>query len=333
MWFGQYDVQRKGHDDWNISARIGFYTDYSSSSMKGMAADFQSLRAISGMVNTILGIITLLLAYRTKNNSWSELLASKLLGSFLLFHGILMTTAYIAGFFTVGSFAQSFFGSLVNIAHTISIGMACSACLFFPYPFIQRKHAEQAVAVVVLIWSFIVTGLIIFIPYETHVIRYAFWFFPLWSGALSTSGSRSRNWCWHEHARGLSAGSGLLILATMAWLFSDWLLWITVMEKFTIPGWVSGIPPDKNPMLFFVRQSLIMGVSIAAPLTMFVLEGWRVVRHGFSVLSGIVFGFFFIGIISFIVDLSVVDVLEDCISPRVKNCPSRGPSTTPSPTF
>jgi|GEM_PF-6326347 len=72
MWFGQYDVQRKGHDDWNISARIGIYTDYSSSSMKGMAADFQSLRAISGMVNAILGIIPLLLAYRTKNNSWSE---------------------------------------------------------------------------------------------------------------------------------------------------------------------------------------------------------------------------------------------------------------------
>ena len=290
--------------------------------MKGMAADFQSLRAISGMVNTILGIITLLLAYRTKNNSWSELLAAKLLGCFLLFHGILMTTAYIAGFFTVGSFGQSFFGSLVDIAHTISIGMACSACLFFPYPFVQRKHAEQAVAVVVLIWSFIVTGLIIFIPYETHVVRYAFWFFPtvVW-GFVYVRFSVKELVHKHEHARGLSAASGLLILATMAWLFSDWLLWITVMEKFTIPGWVSNIPPDKNPMLFFVRQSLIMGVSIAALLTMFVLEGWRVVRHGFSVLSGIVFGFFFIGIISFIVDLSVVDVLEDCIYATCQELP------------
>ncbi len=289
---------------------------------KGMAADFQSLRAISGLVNTILGIITLLLAYRTKNNSWSELLAAKLLGCFLLFHGILMTTAYIAGFFTVGSFANSFFGSLVNIAHTISIGMACSSCLFFPYPFVQRKHAEQAIAVVVLTWSFIVTGLIIFVPYEAHVVRYAFWFFPtvVW-GFVYVRFSVKELVHKHEHARGLSAASGLLILATMAWLFSDWLLWITVMEKFTIPGWVSGIPPDKNPMLFFVRQSLIMGVSVAALLTMFVLEGWRVARYGFSVLSGIVFGFFFIGIISFIVDLSVVDVLEDCIYATCQELP------------
>lgn len=279
-----------------------------------MAADFQSLSAISGMVNTILGIITLMLAYRTKSNTWSELLAAKLLGCFLLFHGILMTGAYISGFFTIGSFAHSFFGSLIDIAHTISIGMACSASLFFPYPLVQRERAEQAIALMVMAWTFIVTSLIIFIPYETHVIRYAFWTIPtvVW-GFVYVRFSVKEMVHKNEHARGLSAASGLLILATMAWLFSDWLLWITVMEKFTIPGWVSGIPPDKNPMMFFVRQSLIMGVSVAALLTMFAFEGWRVARHGFSVLSGIVFGFFFIGIISFIVDLSVVDVLENCI--------------------
>lgn len=81
-----------------------------------MAADFQSPRAISGMLNSILGIITPLLAERTKNNSWSELFAEKYLGSFLLFRCMLMTTAYIAGFFTVGSFAPSFSGSLVDRA-------------------------------------------------------------------------------------------------------------------------------------------------------------------------------------------------------------------------
>ena len=287
-----------------------------------MAADFQSLSAISGMVNSILGVITLILAYRTRNNAWSELLAAKLLGCFLLFHGILMTSGYILQVTDNGSFIFEFFQTVVNVAHSASIGMACAACLFFPYPFFQKKNAEQIIAVAVLLWTIIVSALVIFIPYEAGTIRYGFWFFPtlVWGFVYVRFSIKELRYD-SKDARGISSASGLLILATMAWLFSDWLLWITVMEKFTTPGWISGIPTDKSTLYLLVRQSLIMGVSVGALLTMFFLEGWRVSRHGFSVLSSMVLGFFIVGTISFIVDLSVIDVMENCIYAKCEGFP------------
>jgi hypothetical protein len=94
---------------------------------------------------------------------------------------------------------------------------------------------------------------------------------------------------------------------------TDWLLWITVPEKWSTPVWVNSLGPNLNLNFFFIRQSLVLGVGTCCLLAMFVFEGIRSSRKGNSVLTSLTFGWFIVGIISFIADYSIFDTLEDCI--------------------
>jgi|TARA_B100001741_G_scaffold312387_2_gene315656 hypothetical protein len=292
-----------------------------------MYADFRSLEAISALVNIILGAITLILASRTKRNAWNELFAAKLLGWFLIFRGISMFSGYLQGYeLWTGPSTYSlfeapsdtnlfrFFQMLESITLSAEIAIMCSIPLFFPYPFLQTKNAQRAASVFILMFTIIISGFFVFFPYETSMVRYGFMALPLliW-GFVYVRFSLKELKHGDEEARTISSPSGLLILAMIGYWMTDWLLWITVPEKWSTPVWVNSLGPDLNLNFFFIRQSLILGVGTCCLLTMFVFEGIRSSRKGNSVLTGLTFGWFIVGIISFIADYSIFDTLEDCI--------------------
>ena len=295
--------------------------------LKAMYADFASLAAISASVNIILGAIALVLASRTKTNEWSELFAAKLLGWFLVFQGLYMFSGYLQGYdlwtgpSTYGvrespkiTPAFRFFQMSANVTMSAGTAIACTMCLFFPYPFIQKKNAEQVVAGLILLFTMAFSGLTIYFPYEAGTIRRVFLTLPflVWGFVyvrFSIKELRHDN----EGARAVSSASGLLILAIVGYWLTDWLLWITIPERWSTPVWVSGLGADTNVDLFFVRMALALGISTCCLLAMFVFEGLRVTKKGNSFLTSLTFGFFVVGIISFIADLSIFGVLEDCI--------------------
>jgi len=292
-----------------------------------MYADFRSLEAISALVNIILGVITLILASRTKNNAWNELFAAKLLGWFLIFRGISMFSGYLQGYelwtgpstYSLYETPQNtrlfrFFQMMENITLCAEIGIMCSIPLFFPYPFLQTENSQRIISGFILLFTIIFSGFFIFFPYEISMIRYGFLAVPIaiWGFTyvrFSIKELRHNN----DGARTISSSSGLLILAMIGYWMTDWLLWITIPERWSTPVWVNSIGPDLNLNLFFIRQSLILGVGSCCLLAMFVFEGIRASKKGNSVLTSLTFGWFIIGIISFIADYSIFDTLEDCI--------------------
>ena len=292
-----------------------------------MYADFRSLEAISASVNIILGAITLVLASRTKNNAWSELFAARLLGWFLVFQGLYMFCGYLQGYdlwtgpstYGVRSTpddtpAFRFFLMAENVTLSAGIAVGCAMCFFFPYPFVQNKNSEQIVAVLIVLFTLVFSGFVVFFPYEAGIIRRFFLLVPfvVWGFVYVRFSIKERR---HDSdgARAVSAASGLLVLAIIGYWLTDWLLWLTIPEKWSTPVWVSRLGPGVDVSLYLTYMSIALGISTCCLLAMFVFEGLRLPRKGNSVLTTLVFGFFVVGIISFIADLSIFGILEDCI--------------------
>tara|TARA_B100000575_G_C23121500_1_gene649100 strand:+ start:213 stop:1565 length:1353 start_codon:yes stop_codon:yes gene_type:complete len=292
-----------------------------------MYSDFRSLEAISAMVNIILGTITLILASRTKKNAWNELFAAKLLGWYFIFMGISMMSNYLQGqelwrgpsTYTFVEASENTkwlrFNQMVeNVTFSAAVAIMCSIPLFFPYPFLQSESGERIVSVFILLFTLVVSGFSILFPFETSMVRFGLRIVPLAIlGFVYVRFSMKELKYGEEGARSISSSSGLLILAMNANWMTDWLWWITILEKWSTPVWVNSIGPDAPLEIFFIRQSLNLGVTTTCLLAIFFFEAIRTMKKGNSVLSSLSFGFFIVGIISWIADYSILDTLENCI--------------------
>ncbi len=292
-----------------------------------MYADFKSLEAISALVNIVLAVITFVLAKRTKNNAWNELFAAKLLAFFLFFSGLGLFSSYMQGgelwtgpstysLYQVPEQTDSvlFFSMLENVARSAEIAILCMIPLFFPYPFLQTANSKKIVSGFILIFTLFVSGLYIFYPYETWMIRLGLHGIPiLLFGLTYVRFSLKELRFGDENARVISSASGLLAIAFVGYWLTDWLLWLTIPERWSTPVWVANIDSELNPTYFFIARSLLLGSAVTVLLAMFIGEGLRASRKGNSVLTSVIFAWFIVGIISFIADYSIFDTLEDCM--------------------
>ena len=294
-----------------------------------MYADFRSLYSISGMVNLILGIITLILASRTKNNSWNEHFAARLFGWFLIFGGISLFSEYMqnnplwTGPSTYSLDANEtieisssilFFAMLEKVTFTAQVSVALAIPFLFPYPFLQHEKAQRIVSTSILTTTMILTGFAIFYSYETFMIlRGLQGLPPLIFGFVYLRFIIKELKYGDKDARVISAPAGLLVLALSGQWLTDWLLWITIPEQWSTPVWVSSLGSELNPQFLFVPYSIMLSCFVLSLLLLFIGELIRASREGNSPLTILTFGFFIVGIISFIADMSIVDTLQQCI--------------------
>ena len=291
-----------------------------------MYSDFRSLEAISAMVNIILGTITLILASRTKKNAWNELFAAKLLGWYFIFQGIAMMSNYLQGYeLWTGPATYStavlpedtnwlrFNLMLETVAASAATAIVCSIPLFFPYPFLQSDQNQRHISAFILLFTIVFSGFSIFLPFETGVVRRLIYFLSaIILGLVYVRFSIKELKYGESGARSLSSSSGLLILAFFGYNLTDWLYWFTSVGKWSTVVWLSGVDPDSPLTLFFITISM-RGALAASILAMFLFEGLRTRKQGNSVLTSLTFGFFIVGIISWIADVSVHDTLNQCM--------------------
>ncbi len=291
-----------------------------------MYSDFRSLEAISAMVNIILGTITLILASRTKKNAWNELFAAKLLGWYFIFQGIAMMSNYLQGYeLWTGPATYStavlpedtnwlrFNQMLEVVTASAASAILCSIPLFFPYPFLQSDRSQRLISVFILLFAIIFSGFSIFLPFETRMVSVMFELLPITIlGLVYVRFSMKELKNGDQGARSISSSSGLLILAFFGYSLTDWLYWFTSVGKWSTVVWLSRFNPDLSLTLFFVAYSVLGGL-VACILAMFLFEGLRTRKHGNSVLTSLTFGFFIVGIISWIADVSVHDTLNECM--------------------
>ena len=292
-----------------------------------MYSDFRSLEAISALVNIILGTITLILASRTKGNNWNELLAAKLLGWYFIFLGISRMSNYLQDYelwigpatYNTAALPEDtnwlrFNEMLETVSISAAVAIMCSLPLFFPYPFLQSDNGQRIIARFILLFTIIFSGFSIFVPFETIMVRNGIRALPiaLW-GLVYVRFSMKERTHGAEGARSISSASALLILALIGDYLTDWLYWITSVSKWATSVWVSRVGPEESLTLFFMSFSMVGGIATTCLLAMFVFEGIRTRKEGNSVLASLSFGFFIVGIISWIADVSVHDTLNECI--------------------
>ena len=294
-----------------------------------MYADFRSLTSISGIVNLILGVITLILASRTKNNSWNEHFAARLFGWFLIFGGIALFSEFMQNnplwrgpstytldeFQTIEITATTlFFVMLEKVAISAQVAVVMAIPLFFPYAFLQHENSQRIAAGFILIFTLILAGLSIFYPYEIAIASRTLSALPiLIFGFVYLRFIVKELKYGDKSARVISSSAGLLILAISGQWLTDWLLWITIPEKWATPVWIASLGPDLNPQYLFVGYSIMLTCGVAALFLLFIGEAIRLSREGNSPLASLTFGFFVVGIISFIADVSIFDTLQQCV--------------------
>jgi len=292
-----------------------------------MYSDFRSLEAISALVNIILGTITLILASRTKTNAWNELFAAKLLGWYFIFLGISSMSTYLQGYeLWIGPATYQtavipddtnwlrFNEMAQSVSSSAAIAIMVSIPFFFPYPFLQSDNGQRFAALFILLFTIALSGLSIFFPYEANMVRSGMRVVPiaLWGLVYVRFSIKEQK---HDSggARSISSASALLILAMIGYWLTDWLYWLTSVNTWATSVWVNRIGPDESLTLFFTSLSIVIGVATTCLLTMFVFEGLRTRKKGNSVLASLCFGFFIVGIISWIADVSVHDTLKECM--------------------
>ena len=292
-----------------------------------MYSDFRSLEAISAMVNIILGTITLILASRTKTNAWNELFAAKLLGWYFIFLGLSSMSNYLQGYdLWIGPATYNttvlpedtnwlrFNAMLENVSYSAAVAIMCSIPLFFPYPFLQSDNGQRIIALFILLFTLVLSGLSIFFPYEAMRIQSGVRVFPIaLLGFVYVRFSIKEQKHGTEGARSISSASALLILAMIGYWLTDWLYWLTSVSTWSTSVWVSRIGPEESLTIFFISTAIAVGTATSCLLAMFVFEGLRTRKRGNSVLSSLSFGFFIVGIISWIADVSVHDTLNECM--------------------
>jgi len=283
--------------------------------------DYAALEGISAFVYFLLGGITLVLSKRTVNNNWNEKYAAIMFGWYLIFMGLGVLASYLSEMVQLGgggdiNWISKSSQMTVYVASSVRMSLPIAIALIFPYPFLQKKNSLQVAGLFTLIITILASGVFTFSESPGWFIFISLYMFPvlIW-GFVYVRFSFKEMFLGDPDARTISSSAGLLIFAFGGVRIVDWLFWLLIPDRWIVTRGLQfwSTVEDFNMTSYFVARGLELSIAITASIAVFVFEGYRNFTHGNSLLSTISHMFFMIGIVSFFVNLSVLDILDQCV--------------------
>jgi hypothetical protein len=281
-----------------------------------------ALLPIATMIHLILGVMTIILVYRSEKAKPSERLAALVLGWTFFVLGVIFLFQTIIDYqftnenITTSDFSDSFLRYGAGSTRIVYLSLIAVLPLIYPYPVFFSESFARLGAVFVGIFTILLVPLWIVTNYEYSNLQYIFFLVPflVWIGVyLRYLFSEIQGGM--DEDRTVSAVAALLLIG----VFGEWLTYwlgivLTQENHFTARGLV-GNAELRDPTITALLSSTMAGAMFAVTIvTLFVGEAWRTKRKGFSGVSTIIFTFFTIGILWFIFDYTQMGIVDSCVN-------------------
>jgi len=274
------------------------------------------------MIHLILGVMTIILVYRSERARPSERLAALILGWIFFVLGVIFLFRTIIDYqftneiITTGDFSDSFLRYGVGSAWIVYMSLVAVLPLIYPYPIFFSESFARFGAVFVAVVTILLAPLWIVTNYEYSGLQRAFYLVPFlaWVGIYlrylfsEIQGGRAED-------RAVSAVSALLLIGVFAEWLTYWLGIVLTQENHFTARFLVGNAELKDPTIAMLLSSTMAQAMIATSmLVLFFGEAWRTKRRGFSGVSIVIFTFFTIGILWFIFDYTQMGIVDSCVN-------------------
>ncbi len=281
-----------------------------------------ALLPIATMIHLILGVMTIILVFRSEKAKPSERLAALIIGWILFVLGILFLFTTIIDYqfanedISILSFSDSFLRYGSGSTWIVYMSLIAVLPLIYPYPIFFSSSYARFSGIFVTVVTILLVPLWIITNYEYAGLQRIFFFAPflVWVGIYlrylfgEIEGG-------NQEDRSVSAVAALLLIG----VFGEWLTYwlgivLTQENHFTARFAVSNSELTDPTITLLLSSSMGQAMVAVTILTLFVGEVWRTKRKGFSGVSIIIFTFFTIGILWFIFDYTQMGIVDSCVN-------------------
>ncbi len=280
-----------------------------------------ALLPIATMIHLILGVMTIILVYRSEKANPSERLAALILGWILFILGVIFLFRTIIDYqfsndlITTSGFSDSFLRYGRGSATVVYLSLVAVLPLIYPYPIFYARSFARVSAVFIGVITIILVPLWIVTNYEYDRVQNFFFLVPflVWIGVylryLFSEIQENR-----PKDRDVSAVAALLLIGVFAEWLTYWLGIVLTQENHFTARWaVSGSNLKDPTIISLLPEVMTQAVVAVTIITLFVGESWRTKERGFSGVSTVIFTFFTIGILWFIFDYTQMGIVDSCV--------------------
>jgi len=286
-------------------------------------AETVALLPIATMIHLILGIMIIILVFKSQKSTSNERFAGLIIGWLLFTLGILWFFRTVIDYqfanenITNEQYSESFLRFGNRSVWIITVALASILPLVFPYPVIQNSSvvlgtgALIAVITIILVPFGILTGfrfegftvLMYALPFLIWIAVYLRYLFS------EIIDERAED-------RLVSSVAALMIISVFAEWMTYWMGIVTTQEnhftaRFAVEGWeVVPVGPNLYSTIAWQVGQAIFSTSI---IVLFSGEMWRIIRKGFSGVSLLTMTFFVLGILWFIFDYTQMGIIDSCV--------------------
>ena len=281
-----------------------------------------ALLPIATMIHLILGVMTIILVYRSEKANPSERLAALILGWILFILGVVFLFRTIIDYqftndiITTGGFADSFVRYGHGSSRIVYLSLFAVLPLIYPYPIFYNSSFARSSAVFIGVVTILLVPLWIVTNYEYAGLQHIFFLSPflVWVGVYlrylfsEIQGDRPED-------RDVSAVAALLLIGVFAEWLTYWLGIVLTQENHFTARWAVSTSELMEPTITsLLTSSMSQAIVAVTILTLFIGESWRTKRKGFSGVSIVIFTFFTIGILWFIFDYTQMGIIDSCVN-------------------
>jgi len=285
------------------------------------------LLPIATMIHLILGLMTIILVFRSEKSNDNERFAALVLGWILLILGINYLFSTIIDYqmnndlMATGQYGSSFLRFGAKSTWIIFSGLLIVLSLTYPYPLIQNSKIVTlgCILTILITLIFIPVGIVTNFEYDSVSSLFLLFPFLIWLGVylryLHSEIIDDR-----EEDRTISAVAALLVFAAFGDWLTYWLGIITTQDnhffaRFAVRGSEYGDPNAINLVMGSVLPACV-AVSI---ISIFIGEVWRCRKKGISGVSIFTFSLFVLGILWFIFDYTQMGIVDSCVETQCES--------------
>jgi len=280
------------------------------------------LLPIATMIHLILGLMTVILVYRSTGSKTSERLAALILGWVLLVLGVIFLFRTIIDYqfnndlITTGSFSDSFLRYGLRSSSIVYVSLVAILPLIYPYPIFYSESFARFGTIFVGVVTILLVPIWIITNFRFSGIQNLLFFVPffVWTGVYLRylfSELLGHN----PEDRNVSSVAALLLIGVFAEWLTYWLGIVMTQENHFTARWaVSNADIVEPTVTHLVTSSMRQAMIAVTILTLFLGECWRTSKKGFSGVSVIIFTFFVIGILWFIFDYTQMGIVDSCVN-------------------
>ena len=286
-------------------------------------AETVALLPIATMIHLILGIMIIILVFKSQKSTSNERFAGLIIGWLLFTLGILWFFRTVIDYqfanenITNEQYSESFLRFGNRSVWIITVALASILPLVFPYPVIQNSSVVLGTGALIGVITIILVpfGILTGFRFEGFtVLMYALPFL-IWI-AVYLRYLFSEIIDERAEDRLVSSVAALMIISVFAEWMTYWMGIVTTQEnhftaRFAVEGWeVVPVGPNLYSTIAWQVGQAIFSTSI---IVLFSGEMWRIIRKGFSGVSLLTMTFFVLGILWFIFDYTQMGIIDSCV--------------------